>query len=107
MSQVDIGLIGLAVMGQNLVLNFCDHGYKVAVYNRTTSKMDEFLEGGAKGKNIIGSKSFEEFCLNLKRPRKIMLMVKAGTAVDSTIESIIPYLESGDIIIDGGNSHIH
>ena len=87
MSQADIGLIGLAVMGQNLVLNFSDHGYGVAVYNRTTSRVDEFLEGDAKGKTIIGSKSIEEFCQNLKRPRKIMLMVKAGAAVDSTSES--------------------
>ena len=104
MSQADIGLIGLAVMGQNLVLNFSDHGYGVAVYNRTTSRVDEFLEGDAKGKTIIGSKSIEEFCQNLKRPRKIMLIIKADAAVDSTIESLLPCLEAGDIIIDGGNS---
>ena len=104
MSQAEIGLIGLAVMGQNLVLNFSDHGYSVAVYNRTTSRVDEFLEGEAKDKNIIGSHTIKEFCETLKRPRKIMLMVKAGSAVDSTIESLLPYLEAGDIIIDGGNS---
>jgi 6-phosphogluconate dehydrogenase len=104
MSQADIGLVGLAVMGQNLVLNFADHGYTVAVYNRTTAKVDEFLTGSAKGKTIIGSKSIEEFCETLKRPRKIMLMVKAGSAVDDTIAALLPCLEAGDIIIDGGNS---
>lgn len=104
MSQADIGLIGLAVMGQNLVLNMNDHGFTVAVYNRTVSKVDEFLEGPAKGTKIIGTHSLEEFIKTLKRPRRIMLMVKAGDAVDAFIDQCLPYLEKGDIIIDGGNS---
>ncbi|WP_455207952.1 decarboxylating NADP(+)-dependent phosphogluconate dehydrogenase [Kaarinaea lacus] len=103
MSQADIGLVGLAVMGQNLVLNFTDHGYTVAVYNRTTTKVDEFLADAAHD-NIIGTKTIAEFCQSIKRPRKIMLMVKAGTAVDDTIATLLPHLEPGDIIIDGGNS---
>lgn len=102
--QADIGLIGLAVMGQNLVLNMNDHGFVVCVYNRTTSKVDAFLNNEAKGTKIIGSHSIQELCSKLKRPRRIMLMVKAGAAVDEFIEQIIPYLEAGDIIIDGGNS---
>jgi 6-phosphogluconate dehydrogenase len=102
----DIALIGLAVMGQNLILNMNDHGYTVAAYNRTTSKVDEFLNDAAKGrKTIIGAKSIEEMIGLLKRPRKIMLMVKAGQAVDDFIESLLPHLEPGDLIIDGGNSH--
>lgn len=104
MPQADIGLIGLAVMGQNLVLNMNDHGYVVAVYNRTTSKVTEFIEGPAKGTNIIGTLSLEEFVKTLKRPRRVMLMVKAGEAVDAFIEHLLPLLEAGDIIIDGGNS---
>ncbi|MCE2982054.1 MAG: decarboxylating NADP(+)-dependent phosphogluconate dehydrogenase [Parachlamydia sp.] len=104
MEQADIGLIGLAVMGQNLVLNMNDHGYKVAVYNRTVSKVDEFLEGPAKGTAVIGTHSLEEFIRTLKRPRRVMLMVKAGDAVDAFIDQCLPYLEPGDIIIDGGNS---
>jgi len=100
----DIGLIGLAVMGQNLVLNMNDHGFKVAVYNRTTSKVDEFLANEAKGTPIEGAHSIEELVSKLKRPRRIMIMVKAGSVVDQTIDSIVPYLEKGDIIIDGGNS---
>jgi 6-phosphogluconate dehydrogenase len=100
----DIGLIGLAVMGQNLVLNMNDHGYKVCVFNRTTSKVDEFLADEAKGTQIEGSHSIEEMCSKLKTPRRVMIMVKAGDVVDKTIESILPYLEKGDIIIDGGNS---
>lgn len=103
--SADIGLIGLAVMGQNLVLNMNDHGYTVAVYNRTTSKVDEFLEGPAKGTKVIGTHSLEEFVSKLKRPRKVMLMVKAGAPVDEFIEHLLPLLEKGDIIIDGGNSH--
>lgn len=103
--QADIGLIGLAVMGQNLVLNMADHGYKVAVYNRTPSKTDEFLKGPALGKSIIGSHSLESFVASLKRPRRLMLMVKAGSPVDEFIDHLIPWLEPGDIIIDGGNSH--
>lgn len=104
MAQADIGLIGLAVMGQNLVLNMNDHGFTVAVFNRTTSKVDEFLEGPAKGTKVIGTHSLEEFIKTLKRPRRIMLMVKAGEAVDSFIQQCLPFLEAGDILIDGGNS---
>lgn len=104
MSNADIGLIGLAVMGQNLVLNMNDKGFKVAVYNRTTSKVDEFLEGPAKGTEVIGAHSIEELVSQLKRPRRIMLMVKAGTPVDDFITLCLPHLEAGDIIIDGGNS---
>ncbi|QNI36223.1 decarboxylating NADP(+)-dependent phosphogluconate dehydrogenase [Edaphobacter albus] len=100
----DIGLIGLAVMGQNLVLNMNDHGYKVAVFNRTTSKVDEFINNEAKGTQVVGAHSAEELCKLLKRPRRVMLMVKAGDVVDQTIEHVLPYLEKGDIIIDGGNS---
>lgn len=104
MTKADIGLIGLAVMGQNLVLNMDDHGYTVAVYNRTVSKVDDFLKGPAKGTKVIGSHSLEEFIGQLKRPRRIMLMVKAGEPVDEFIELCLPYLEPGDILIDGGNS---
>ena len=100
----DIGLIGLAVMGQNLVLNMNDHGYKVAVFNRTVSKVDEFIAEEAKGTEVVGAHSIEEMCGLLKTPRRVMIMVKAGDVVDKTIESIVPYLEKGDIIIDGGNS---
>ena len=100
----DIGLIGLAVMGQNLVLNMNDHGYKVAVYNRTVSKVDAFLANEAKGTNVVGAHSDEELCKLLKRPRRVMLMVKAGSPVDDSIAALLPYLEKGDIIIDGGNS---
>ena len=103
--KADIGLIGLAVMGQNLVLNMNDHGYTVAVYNRTTSKVDQFLSNEARGTRIIGTYSLEELVANLKRPRRVMMMIKAGDPVDKTIESLLPYLEPGDIIIDGGNSH--
>ncbi len=104
MQQADIGLIGLAVMGQNLVLNMNDHGYKVAVFNRTTSKVDDFLKGPAKGTEIVGAHSLKEFLSLLKRPRKVMLMVKAGAPVDEFIEQCLPYLEKGDLLIDGGNS---
>src|SRR5438094_5746350 len=100
----DIGLIGLAVMGQNLVLNMNDHGYKVAVFNRTTSKVDEFLNDEAKGTSVVGTQSAKELCAALKLPRRVMLMVKAGEVVDQTIEHVLPYLEKGDILIDGGNS---
>ena len=105
MSNYDIGLIGLAVMGENLVLNMERNGFSVAVFNRTTSKVNDFLADRAKGKNILGCYSIEELVANLKRPRKIMLLVKAGKPVDDFIELLIPYLETGDIIIDGGNSH--
>jgi 6-phosphogluconate dehydrogenase len=102
--EADIGLIGLAVMGQNLALNMNDHGFKVAVFNRTTSKVDDFLQGPAKGSNIIGTHSIEEFIGKLKQPRRIMLMVKAGAPVDEFIQHCLPYLSPGDILIDGGNS---
>lgn len=101
----DIGLIGLAVMGQNLILNMNDHGFVVCAYNRTTSKVDHFLANEAKGTKIVGAHSVEELCSRLKCPRKVMMLVKAGSAVDDFIEQIIPFLEKGDIIIDGGNSH--
>ena len=101
----DIALIGLAVMGQNLVLNMNDHGFTVAVYNRTVSKVDDFLANEAKGTNIIGAHSIPELVKLLKRPRRVMMLVKAGKAVDEFIEQLLPYLEPGDIIIDGGNSH--
>ncbi|CCB88380.1 decarboxylating NADP(+)-dependent phosphogluconate dehydrogenase [Simkania negevensis] len=103
--NADIGLIGLAVMGQNLVLNMNDHGFKVVVYNRTTSKVDDFLKGPAKGTQVIGSHSLKEFVKALKRPRKVMLMIRAGSSVDDMIDEVAPLLEKGDIIIDGGNSH--
>ncbi|KAJ2109345.1 phosphogluconate dehydrogenase (decarboxylating) gnd1, partial [Coemansia sp. RSA 921] len=101
----DFGLIGLAVMGQNLILNINDHGFTVCAFNRTVSKVNDFLQNEAKGTNIVGAQSVEEFVSKLKRPRKIMLLVKAGSAVDKFIETLLPYLEEGDIIIDGGNSH--
>ena len=101
----DIGLIGLAVMGQNLVLNMNDHGFTVAVYNRTVSKVDDFLAGNAAGTNVVGAHSIEELIGLLKRPRRVMLMVKAGKPVDAFIETLLPHLEPGDIIIDGGNSN--
>ncbi len=103
--KADIGLIGLAVMGENLVLNMESKGFTVAVYNRTVEKVDRFINGRGKGKNFIGTKSIEEFVAALERPRKVMLLVKAGQPVDDFIEQLIPHLEAGDIIIDGGNSH--
>ncbi|MBQ4115812.1 MAG: decarboxylating NADP(+)-dependent phosphogluconate dehydrogenase [Clostridia bacterium] len=105
MKKSDIGLIGLAVMGENLVMNMESHGFTVSVYNRTTEKVKNFVEGRAKGKNIVGTYSLEELVASLEKPRKVMMMIKAGSAVDATIESLIPLLEEGDIIIDGGNSH--
>jgi len=105
MAKADIGVVGLAVMGENLILNIESKGFTAACFNRTVSKVDNFIEGRAKGKNIIGCHSIEEFVENLAKPRKVMLMVKAGAAVDAFIESILPHLEDGDIIIDGGNSH--
>ncbi|KAL9716036.1 phosphogluconate dehydrogenase (decarboxylating) gnd1 [Leucoagaricus gongylophorus] len=105
MATGDIGLIGLAVMGQNLILNMNDKGFNVVAYNRTTSKVDHFLENEAKGTNIQGAHSIEELASKLKRPRKIIILVKAGSAVDDFIAQLIPYLEQGDVIIDGGNSH--
>jgi 6-phosphogluconate dehydrogenase len=103
-ASCDIGLIGLAVMGQNLVLNMNDHGYKVAVFNRTVSKVDDFLANEAMGTQVAGAHSLEEFAGLLKRPRRVMLMVKAGDTVDQMIGHVLPYLEAGDIVIDGGNS---
>ncbi|UCF42866.1 MAG: decarboxylating NADP(+)-dependent phosphogluconate dehydrogenase [Planctomycetota bacterium] len=105
MAKADIGLIGLAVMGENLILNMESKGFTVACYNRTVAKVDNFINGRAKGKNIIGCKSIEQLAENLKPPRKVMLMVKAGPPVDAFIEQLLPALEDGDIIIDGGNSH--
>lgn len=104
-AKADIGVIGLAVMGENLILNMESKGFTVACFNRTISKVDNFINGRAKGKNIIGCHSVEELCDNLASPRKIMLMVKAGAAVDAFIEKLIPHLDAGDIVIDGGNSH--
>ncbi len=101
----DIGLIGLAVMGQNLVLNIQEKGFKTVVYNRTVSKVDDFLKGSAKGSGIQGAHSYEDFFKKLKRPRRVLFMVKAGAPVDELIAQCLPYLEKGDIIIDGGNSH--
>ncbi len=101
----DFGLIGLAVMGENLALNVESRGYKVAVYNRTTEKVDELINGRAAGKRFVGTHSIEEFVKAVRRPRKLMMLVKAGPAVDSIIEQLIPLCEPGDIIIDGGNTH--
>jgi 6-phosphogluconate dehydrogenase len=101
----DIGLIGLAVMGENLVLNMESKGYTVAVFNRTVEKVDSFMEGRGAGKNFIGARSVEELVASLEKPRKVMLLVKAGKPVDDFIELVMPHLEKGDIIIDGGNSH--
>src|SRR5580704_8248260 len=101
----DIGLIGLAVMGQNLVLNMNDHGYRVAVFNRTVSKVDDFINDEAKGTQVVGAHSIPELIQALKKPRRVMLMVKAGDTVDQMIDNLLPHLEKGDIVIDGGNSH--
>ncbi|HDR52029.1 MAG TPA: decarboxylating NADP(+)-dependent phosphogluconate dehydrogenase, partial [Mariniphaga anaerophila] len=101
----DIGLIGLAVMGENLVLNMESKGYTVAVFNRTVEKVDKFMEGRGAGKNFIGAHSIEELVASLEKPRKVMMLVKAGKPVDDFIELVMPHLEPGDIIIDGGNSH--
>jgi 6-phosphogluconate dehydrogenase len=103
--QADIGLIGLAVMGENIVLNMASKGFTVACYNRTVEKVDAFVAGRAKGQTIIGCHTIEELTANLKSPRKVMMLVKAGKAVDDLIEQLLPHLEKGDIIIDGGNSH--
>eukprot|EP00656_Telonema_subtile_P043173 TRINITY_DN49577_c0_g1_i1.p1 TRINITY_DN49577_c0_g1~~TRINITY_DN49577_c0_g1_i1.p1 ORF type:complete len:490 (+),score=155.08 TRINITY_DN49577_c0_g1_i1:218-1687(+) len=105
MANCDLGLIGLAVMGQNLVLNMNDHGYKIAVFNRTPAKVTTFIENEAAGTNVEGALTIEEFVSKLKRPRRVMLLVMAGKPVDAFIEKLIPLLEKDDIIIDGGNSH--
>lgn len=104
MEKADIGLIGLAVMGQNLALNINDHGFRLTVFNRTTSKVDAFLNGAAKGTQITGAHSIAEFVGQLSSPRKILLMVKAGEVVDHFIDLLVPHLDKGDIIMDGGNS---
>ncbi|MES1164945.1 MAG: NAD(P)-binding domain-containing protein, partial [Verrucomicrobiota bacterium] len=103
--KADIGLVGLAVMGENLVLNIESRGFTVAVYNRTVDKVVNFVEGRARGKKIIGLHSLAELVQSLKPPRRVMLMVKAGKAVDDLIDQLVPLLEKGDIVIDGGNSH--
>ena len=105
MKKSDIGLVGLAVMGENLVMNMESKGFTVSVYNRTVEKVDNFVNGRAKGKNIVGAHTLEELVSQLEKPRKVMMMVKAGAAVDNLIDQLIPLLEEGDIIIDGGNSH--
>lgn len=104
MAECDIALIGLAVMGQNLILNMNDHGFKVCAYNRTVEKVEKFLQNEAKGTNIVGGKSIEDMVSKLKKPRRVMMLVKAGSAVDAFIDQLVPHLEKGDIIIDGGNS---
>jgi 6-phosphogluconate dehydrogenase len=103
--KADIGLIGLAVMGENLVLNMERNGFTVAVYNRTVEKVDKFIQGRGKGKKFIAAHSIQDFVKALERPRKVMMLVKAGKAVDDFIELLLPYLDPGDIIIDGGNTH--
>ena len=105
MSNADIGLIGLAVMGQNLALNMDEKGHKVAVYNRTTETTRDFLAGPASSTTIVGTETLEELVNELSTPRKILLMIRAGKPVDDTIASLVPLLDDGDIIIDGGNSH--
>ncbi len=104
-AAADIGLIGLAVMGENLVLNMASRGYTVAVFNRTVDKVDAFVKGRAAGKNVVGTHSLQELVAALKPPRRVMMMVKAGKAVDDLIEQLLPLLDKGDILIDGGNSH--
>jgi 6-phosphogluconate dehydrogenase len=103
--SADIGLIGLAVMGENLVLNMESHGFTVAVFNRTVSVVEKFVSGRGKDKKVIGTKTIEELVSHLKKPRRVMIMVRAGDAVDKVIQSLVPHLEDGDIIIDGGNSN--
>ena len=107
MSEIEnskIGLIGLAVMGQNLALNIADHGFKISVYNRTYEKTSKFLENNANVENLSGCKELKDFVVSLEKPRKIIIMVQAGKATDAVIDSLIPLLDHGDIIIDGGNA---
>src|SRR5688572_23189766 len=104
MGKNQFGLIGLAVMGQNLVLNAADHGFSVSVYNRTGAKTEEFMAGEAAGKNITATYSLEEFVKSLERPRIMQIMVKAGAPVDAMIDQLVPLVDEGDIIIDGGNT---
>ncbi|MEE2843989.1 MAG: NAD(P)-binding domain-containing protein, partial [Planctomycetota bacterium] len=103
--KADFGLIGLAVMGENLALNVESRGYRMAVFNRTIDKVDNLIQGRAAGKNFIGCHSLEELVANLSTPRKVMMLVKAGPAVDTIIDSLLELLDEGDIIIDGGNTH--
>ena len=105
MNKAEIGLIGLAVMGENLVMNMESKGFTIAVYNRSTEKVDNFINGRAKGKKIIGCRSVEELVQALEKPRKVMMMIRAGQAVDDMISQLLPLLEPGDVIIDGGNSY--
>ena len=105
MERADIGVIGLAVMGRNLVLNLSDHGYRVAVYNRTYARTAEFLAGEAAGRPIAGSDSLQALVAQLRSPRVVLLMVQAGKAVDAVLEQLLPLLAPGDVVIDGGNSH--
>ena len=105
MKKADIGLIGLAVMGENLVINMESKGFTVAVFNRTVAKVDRFVAGRAAGRNIIGCHSLQELADSLEKPRKVFMMIKAGSSVDEMIEKLLAVLEPGDIIIDGGNSH--
>jgi 6-phosphogluconate dehydrogenase len=102
----NIGLVGLAVMGENLVLNMESKGFSVSVYNRTTEVTDKFAAGRAKGKRIVATHSIDEFAKSLARPRKVMIMVKAGAAVDAVIDQLVPHLERGDVIIDGGTRYL-
>ena len=102
--QADFGVVGLAVMGRNLAMNMADHGATVAVYNRTHSRVEEFVTGDAAGMDILGASSLEELVSLLAPPRRVLLMIKAGAPVDAAIDSLLPLLEPGDIIIDGGNS---
>jgi 6-phosphogluconate dehydrogenase len=104
-NNADIAVVGLAVMGENLILNMESKGFTVACFNRTTSKVDTFVDGRAAGKDIIGCRTIEELIATLKQPRKVMCMIKAGRPVDAFIASVMPFLEAGDVIIDGGNSH--
>jgi len=105
LQKADIGLIGLAVMGENLALNIESKGFSIAVFNRTISKVDNLINGRAKNKGFVGTKSIEEFIDALSRPRKIILLVKAGDPVDQFIDMLVPHLDKGDLIIDGGNSN--
>ncbi|MBQ6326377.1 MAG: NADP-dependent phosphogluconate dehydrogenase, partial [Clostridia bacterium] len=105
MKKANIGLIGLAVMGENLVMNMESKGFTVAVFNRTVEKVTRFTEGRARGRNIIGCDSIQALCDSLEKPRRVMMMVKAGKPVDDLIEQLLPCMEPGDVIIDGGNAH--